>query len=88
MVKDLIPGEVKDTKLYQLIISKNNKPKDEIIWPYDYIYYHYYQSESGFVVFVEQYTENKEKKLEKFIIPNELAESFIPLLAQEELLNE
>ena len=85
----LTPGEVKRIKMSQLMIAKNTKPdKSSQEFPYDFIYYNYYRTDGGYIVYQELYNANKEKQLNRMFIPDAMAEDFIALLAGEKLLED
>jgi hypothetical protein len=85
----LTPGVPVRTKMTQLMIAKNTKPDlTSQEWPYDYIYYNYYRTDDGYVVYQELYNANKEKQLNRMFIPDAMAEDFIALLAGEKLLED
>lgn len=81
-VNNLKPNVPEKSEMYHLIIHKQLENPS---WPHDYIYYHYYKSEDGFIIFQEMYDNNKNKKLEKIYIPNSLIESLIPEIAENHL---
>lgn len=87
MSKKLKPGQPSDIKMRQLMIGKNTVD-DKPEWPFDFIYYNYYPTDGGFIVYQEMYGENKEKKLQKMFIPREMVEDLISLTAGERLLED
>lgn len=77
------------TKMSQLMVAKNTKPDgNSREWPYDYIYYNYYRTDGGYIVYQELYNANKEKQLNRMFIPDVMAEDFITLSAGEKLLED
>jgi len=87
MIKNtLIPGVVVHGKMSQLMIPKNTKPDQNIReWPFDYIYYSWYGTDGGFIVYQEMYDESKNKQLNRMFIPEAMIEDFIVLMAGEKL---
>lgn len=84
----LIPGEVKHTKMGQVMVAKNTKPDQNAReFPYDYIYYNYYRCDDGFIVYQEMYDESKNKQLHKMYIPDSMVEDFIAFMAGEKLID-
>jgi hypothetical protein len=85
----LTPGKVSEAKMGQLMVAKNSK-LDSVTreFPYDYIYYNFYKTDNGFIVYQEMYTATKEKQLNKMFIPKEMIDYFISNLASEELLKD
>ncbi len=85
----LTPGEVSNTKMNQLMIANNVKPdKNTLEFPYDYIYYNYFRTDGGFIIYHELYTEAKEKKLNKFFVPDTMIEDLISQIAAEKLIED
>ena len=86
----LTPGVPTRTKITQLMIAANTKPDQASReWPYDYIYYNYYRTDNGFIVYQEMYNATTLGGLvTRLTIPDAMAEDFIALIAGEKLLED
>ena len=85
----LNPGKVKHVKMGQVIVAKDTKPDNNTNeWPFDFIYYNYFRTDNGFIVYQEMYSENHEKKLNKIMIPDAMIDDFATFIAEEQLLND
>jgi len=84
----LTPGQVIHSKMSQVMVAKNTKPdKNTLEWPFDYIYYSWYRTNNGFIVYQEMYDEGKNKQLNKMYMPDIIIEDFIALIAGEKLID-
>lgn len=78
----------KENTMSQLVIKRNPKQHDgSIKYPDDLIFYNYFKSDDGFIVYRELMV-NGERKTERIFLPDTLVENMIPMLAKGNLLSE
>ena len=70
------------------LIVRNQGRGEYPEWPADYIYYYYYPTNGGFIVYQEMFSKSGDKKLQKMFLPKEMVEDLISLSANESLLSE